>query len=156
MPEADSDSTEPSRREVFTRHSRPCRSVATTSLVGLLIVCLGCSSKLPQVEGTVTLDEEPLAGAFVSFQPVGAGAMATATTDDGGRYSINTGAQGGVAAGAYRVAVTAYHTRASANEQNPPQFSVATPKRYNDPESSGLEAVVEPGKNTFDFALTSE
>jgi len=38
----------------------------------------------------------------------------------------------------------------------PPPYAYITPKRYNNPETSGLTATVKRGKNKFDFALTED
>lgn len=135
-------------QSVFDKRSLVCIAIALATLSG-------CGERLPQVTGTVTLDGEPLSGGFVSFQPVEGGAMATAKIAEDGSYTLQTGGKGGVAAGAYGVAITAYNTRPSADGQNPPQFSLASPKKYNDPATSGFEVEVQPGKNTFDFPLVS-
>ena len=139
----------------FTAVRAACRIGGVAALL-LTLGAFGCAPGLPQVEGVVTLDGEPLAGGFVSFQPTSGGAMATAKIEADGRYSLQTGGERGVAAGTYGVAITSYTTRPSSDGQNPPQPSLASPKKYNDPATSGFEVVVEPGPNTFDFELTSE
>lgn len=127
-----------------------------TALILILAAFLtGCGGALPTVEGTVTLDGQPLDKGFVSFVPVGSGTMGTATIQEGGYYAVKTGGQGGLTTGEYRVAITAYSTRPGRNEMEAPQFALATPAKYNDPQSSGFTVEVTPGQNTFDFALDS-
>ncbi len=104
----------------------------------------GCSSKLPTVEGTVTMDGRPLPNAKVVFEAPDR-PMAVATTDDSGQYDVTTGSQRGMAAGSYRVAISAYTTRAGGTESPLPILS--TPKRYNSAQTSGLTAEIKDGRN---------
>ena len=57
-----------------------------------VVLCLGCGSSsdgpaLGLVEGTVTLDDEPLAEALVVFNPVN-GKQSNGQTDSEGHYSL--------------------------------------------------------------------
>ena len=62
------------------------------ALAALIVLnSLGCSSRGPElgrVEGTVTLDGEPLEGALVTFKPK-RGRPSLAETDAQGKYSLN-------------------------------------------------------------------
>ena len=86
----------------------------TTSRVrGLMLLALaavGCGGKYSPVavEGTVTLDGQPLDGAMVSFLPQeGAGRAATGMTDADGTFQLTTFQEGdGALPGTYRVIVT--------------------------------------------------
>jgi hypothetical protein len=90
---------------VFRR--RPSRLSLAGGLV-LLLAVSGCGkSRLVSVEGTVTLDGEPLAGATVVFQPVGEGQPATAQTDSDGNFQLVTlKGDKGALPGEYKVLVS--------------------------------------------------
>lgn len=114
----------------------------------------GCGAKLPTVEGTVTLDGVPLPDAKVVFESPDK-PMAVATTDAGGHYEVTTGSQRGMAAGSYRVAISAYVTRDGGSESPIPVLR--TPKKYNSAKSSGLTAEVKTGRNKdMDFRLEAD
>ena len=141
-----------------------------------LIVFPGCSDgsglSVEMVEGTITLDGEPLAGATVGFSPAdGEGMPAVGRTDESGKFVL-TATQGGAAgkgttAGRYNVSITKEALQREPTEQerkrmdetgvspNIPIVSIV-PKKYNNSNSSGLTAEVVRGKNTFDFALESD
>ncbi|NQT37842.1 MAG: hypothetical protein HQ581_10155 [Planctomycetes bacterium] len=113
---------------------------------------VGCGSDLAEVTGTVSLDGGPLDSGTIVFQgpdlPQGVGQIG-----EDGSYRISTGTQRGLPPGQYRVTVTAYKTRTGRDEQEAPIPEFLTPVRYNNPETSGLTADVEPGGNRFDFTL---
>jgi hypothetical protein len=125
-----------------------------TSLIlylGLMALVTGCGSKLPTVSGTVTLDDAPLANAKVVFEAPDK-PMAVATTDASGYYDVMTGTQRGMAAGTYKVAISAYATKDGGNES--PLPILRTPKRYNSAKTSELKAEVKVGRNeNIDFLL---
>jgi hypothetical protein len=123
---------------------------------------VGCGSNLSSVSGTVTLDGKPLAGSdklsgTVQFSPEdGRGTIAVGNLDQSGRYNLSTGSRVGVLPGKYLVSV-------SAVEIIPPKIAgeagsgrLTTPPRYADAKSSGFTAEVAPGRNTFDYALSSQ
>ncbi|MCC9609261.1 Ig-like domain-containing protein [Blastopirellula sp. JC732] len=137
-------------------------SVMLLSLSG----CGGASDQpdLGQVSGTITFDGKPLSGIVVVFQP-DSGRPARGRTDAEGKYELtyirNTR---GTKVGHNRVEIApseeddapaeAQLDADSAQAQRP--FKSGKPKipvRYN--IKSELEAEVQPGDNTFDFALTS-
>ena len=68
----------------------------------------GCSNATTSpVEGLVTFDGKPLAGAAVVFVPQGAGRDATGQTDAAGRFEMSTFEPGdGVLPGTYKVTIT--------------------------------------------------
>ncbi len=90
------------------------------------------------------MDGEPLTNAKVVFEAADR-PMAVATTDDSGRYDVTTGSQRGMAAGSYKVAISAYVTRGGGTESPIPILS--TPKRYNSAQTSGLTAEIKDGRN---------
>ena len=110
----------------------------------LFVLFCGCGSKLPIVEGTVTLDGVPLENAKVVFQAPDR-PMAVATTDASGRYDVRTGSQRGMAAGSYKIAISAYETKDAGNESPIPILS--TPKQYNSAATSGLSVDIVAGHN---------
>lgn len=110
----------------------------------LFVLLCGCGSKLPTVEGTVTLDGIPLENAKVVFQAPDR-PMAVATTNASGRYDVMTGSQRGIAAGSYKIAISAYETQDAGNESPIPILS--TPKRYNSAATSGLSVEISEGHN---------
>jgi hypothetical protein len=108
--------------------SSPARCSAVVALGWALVI--GCSAKptgMPDVApvmGTVTLNGEPLAGASVVFQSE-SGHSAMGTTDSTGSYQLTApGNQKGAVVGLNKVRI-----------------------------NSHLSAQVNPGKNSFNFAL---
>jgi len=87
------------------------RSSVGCALVPLvLLVVPGCGGKGKpvRVNGSVTLDGKPLAGATVTFVPAGAarGRMAGGITDGDGQFRLTTFAEGdGALPGEYKVTV---------------------------------------------------
>jgi hypothetical protein len=130
-------------------------------LGGLLAAgCGGGSADETPVAGTVTLDDNPLAGAAVTFRPTGAtkGNGGTALTGPDGKYAL-TGPQGqkGIAPGTYKVTVS----RRLRKDGTPPPPDVppmesdaieSLPPRYSDPERTELTATVD-GNKPHDFTL---
>jgi hypothetical protein len=146
--------------------------------VFLIIVPAGCSTGKPDfavelVEGSVTLDGSPVEGVTVGFSPAGStrGKPAVGRTDAQGKFLL-TATQGGefgkgTMIGKYLVSfskdipsreLTAQEL-ANADKTgvmpNMPIISVI-PKKYNDPQTSGLTAEVVKGKNNFSFDLQSK
>lgn len=145
------------------------RNVFLTFVLGAALVTMaGCgkggAGDLLPVTGTVTLDNNPVGNATVTFQPEGdtKGHGGSATTDAGGKYEV-TIPQGkkGLVAGKYKVVISRRlnpdGTVPPANE--PPIESKARetlPPRYSSPEQSELSAEVTPGATrAYDFALRS-
>jgi hypothetical protein len=139
------------------------------SLAVFLAICLcGCTAGSgPQpvrAGGVVMYNGKPLPNAEVVFAPEGQGRVASATTDENGRFRLGTFRPGdGALVGKHRVAVIA---RGPAKK--PPPGSPAAlmpddytvpgdpriPKKYFSAATSGLTAVVDPnGDNEFDFQL---
>ena len=125
---------------MFSVRQLSCVMIATQ-----LLYLSGCGSKLPTVEGTVTLDGAPLADARIVFEAPDR-ATAFAKTDDDGKYDVMTASQRGLEAGIYKIAVSAYKTRSGGSESPIPVLK--TPKKYNSSQTSGLEADVKTGRNT--------
>lgn len=115
------------------------------------IACLpGCSGGRPtgSVSGTVTLGGAPLTAGLVLFSNQAKGVGVTAELDQSGMYEIQS-----IAAGEYQVAIEPPPPPAphEMDQARVPRDNV--PPKYQDLQTSGLTAIVEPGANTVDFAL---
>lgn len=142
----------------------------------LLAGCLvGCGYRRPgiaQVTGVVTLDDEPVEGASVSFRPIGGGRHANGSTDKEGRFHLSSyGARDGAALGKHVVIVTKMvpskagakrleRARAAGIDDSLIDTSMAEyenllPARYADPATSGLEVEVTSWMNRVALRLRS-
>ncbi|MEZ6064243.1 MAG: carboxypeptidase-like regulatory domain-containing protein [Planctomycetaceae bacterium] len=148
------------------------------AIVAIVVLVAGCggASDLPdlvEVNGKVTLDGEPLAGARVMFVPKAAsGNSAEGTTNAQGEYKlIYSAANLGAAPGDYEVMIVrdpalsppkypagtnpeALSARESAKLEADYAARMYLPARYN--ELTTLAATVAAESATHDFALTSE
>lgn len=108
-----------------------------------------------RIEGVVTLDGRPLAGALVYSVP-DRGLGAKAKTDSDGRFSLReTGARSdGLSVGLHRIGVSKVDEVASiADDESPKQL---LPSRYADHLTSGLSVEVVAGETKrFDIELGS-
>lgn len=133
------------------------RSLALISFALLGCTLVGCSSgpQLGQVEGTVTLNGEPLADAKVAFVPQEGGRTAEAVTDDAGHYELEfaAGAKGAVL-GPHLVRISTFEEAVSGDDGKmtggrkelvPAEFNTAS-KEIRD---------VKSGEQTFDFTITN-
>ena len=148
---------------------RRCRSRDVGRSLGLLLAvvvaaAVGCGrQQLPAhpVGGRVTLDGKPLVDAQISFRPA-QGPEAFATLDGEGRYRLSTRSAGdGAVAGTHAVTLSLVTVGLSLEPGVAPKLlkptpgAMPVPEKYLRAETSGLEATVVPGENTFDFELTS-
>ena len=131
------------------------RDVTSFFLVATLFVFLsvlsGCGNKYgtTPVTGTVTLDGEPLAGAYVIFYPVEGGrANSTSKTNDKGEFELSyTHDSGGAIPGSYKVLVS--------KTKKVNEIDVETlPSQYNS-DSTRVVEVTKSGENRFNFELKS-
>ncbi len=111
----------------------------------------GCSKSerppLGVVGGTVTLDGRPLPLATVCFTPDGRGRTSIGTTAPDGRYELTYLRDiAGANLGRHAVRILTAPDDARGRER--------LPKRYH--SATVLEATVAAGRNTCDFALTSD
>jgi len=149
--------------------------VAVTTFIVLTTV--GCE-RGPKLEGlvpcrgAVMFQDEPLAGAIVTFSPKdnkpGVRA-AVATTDDKGVFSLMTLGQKGIFPGEYRVSIvknTAVETptnreRAEQMQQGrrplrPQKIESVIPAKFNDEKKSGLEFLIgEQGARELKIEIES-
>ena len=117
-------------------------------LVAAMLTCTSCGGgdrpDLGRVHGVVTLDDQPLAEAFVQFDP-GTVRGSTGVTDANGRYElVYIRDIKGAAVGEHTVRIT------TGTETDPEIL----PPRYH--AQTTLTATVKPRRNEIDFALTSE
>lgn len=120
----------------------------------LVVGCGGGTDLLP-VNGTVTLNGQPLGSGIVQFEPVGAGRPATGRLDANGNFQLTTDGETGARTGEYRVSVLPAGFARSEEDTRPPEKS-PIPARYHSPGESGLRFTVEAGsENSFDVQLTS-
>jgi hypothetical protein len=140
-----------------------------------LITVTGCSTGKPDfaveiVEGSVTLDGSPVEGVTVGFSPAEStsGKPAVGRTDAQGKFVL-TATQGGqfgkgTMIGKYLVSFskdirsrepTAQELADADKTGVQPDIPIVSiiPKKYNDPQTSGLTAEVVKGKNNFSFDL---
>lgn len=127
--------------------------------ISFVAICftLGCGAKQVPIEGTVTLDGDPLAGAQVLFdQPDrSSGKSFAGKTDESGHFTLRPvgGDPDADVAGTYRVSLTTVVPDREATEHDPvPPERV--PKHYR---NGSLEfEVPEGGTDTADFELTKK
>lgn len=131
-------------------------------------ILVGCGSSdsgppMGDVTGTVTYQGKPVSGASILFVPTTRETPAgAAVTDSNGKYRLSiSGQKQGAVTGAYQVSIAL-----SAPFDGPipagmnPEYAKEIypgkpliPQKYFSATKSGLTANVEPGHNTFDFAL---
>ena len=91
---------------------------------------------------------QPLTTGVVTFINEKAGSGASSDLDSSGSYHIES-----IRTGDYNVAV---HRRPPPLSEGPEVFEnwrLSIPDKYQDPETSGLTATLESGRNIADFAL---
>jgi hypothetical protein len=143
------------------------RSVLMTAALGLLLAGCGGTKELPRgpVKGRVTMGNQPVAGATVTFESKGVGVAQTASTDDSGNYEFESYNATGLPAGSYKVTVSSGRFMQPGEEipridptkkpAAPPKPKTTTiPDKYAKAETSGLSAEVKAGQNEpFNFDL---
>jgi hypothetical protein len=117
--------------------------------VGLLLALavLGCGrdDKLTPVRGQVFYHGRPLAGGTIVFTPDaergGRGPLACGEIGADGRYTLHTGDKPGAVPGWHRITVAP--VTSPAQTAAPPALDL--PRRYSDPEQSGLLREIKGG-----------
>lgn len=144
-----------------------CGSMKAAVVAVLVAISAGCGNGLVPAEGLVLLDGSPVVGATVTFIPQGPGRPASARTGPDGRFvaSLPAGAPG-VPPGDYRVVVMLLKQQSpnaaggadadTASGEGGPPVEYLVPKRYSDPETSGLSAALARGARDLSFELSSE
>lgn len=139
-------------------------------LVLALLSTVGCGGdgrppRVP-VSGVITVDQKPVAEAAVMFLPVAGGRPAIGTTDAAGRFVLTTFDDGdGAIIGEHKVSVTKVKVTgvtptadglSGTTEPGGVQEEYIVPKKYADPETSGLTATVDKGMPEITFDLQGE
>lgn len=109
-------------------------------MVMVLLLTLGCSRTYRPVTGTVTLDGNPLADAYLAFVPVGAGEAAYATTDEDGHFDLSTHFARGAKPGEYKVIATAL----SSSESKTATPRSPIPEIYSNVTTTPLKFTLPP------------
>ena len=116
-----------------------------------LVAVVGCGSgsKIVPVSGTVTLDGQPLANAFVGFQPQAtggaqAGVGSYGMTDAAGKFTLKTSDkdEAGAVVGTHRVEITVKEVADDRDPKLRPKAKVL-PTKYN--RETELQFKVEAG-----------
>ena len=133
-------------------------SLVAFMLIGFLCGCGGGSDDpdLGYVEGTVTLDSQPLPNARVIFQPE-KGRPAYGKTDSNGYYEMSFSRDDqGAAVGQSEVTISTYQEGDpdAENDEAKKSQKEQVPVQYN--EKTTLTADVKPGNNVFNFDLESK
>jgi hypothetical protein len=140
--------------------------VAASSLAWFV----GCSagSNVAPVDGVATLDGEPVAGAGVVFQPLESGQTASGSTNEQGRFILQTNNQPGVPVGEYVVLITKVGAppvpeddqgtvdRVKLAETSQPEPTNYLPARYASIDTSEFRATVNEGENHFNFSMVTD
>lgn len=121
-------------------------------LSGFGTALAGCSGNWGTASGTVTLDGSALKEGSITFHPEGEGPTAYGQVSNG-EFTVSTGQQAGLPVGKYKVTVVHMTVPESGSKE---KAKYLTPPRYARPETSGLEADVKPGGNSFQYELTSK
>ena len=137
----------------------PSRMPRPVWIAGALLFA-GCGAGLVPVEGTVLLEDQPLADAQVLFLPKAGGRPATGKTNAEGQFTLTTNKpDDGVKPGEYQVAVTALkvlYVRPTDGSEFGEQKVWIAPERYSKPNESGLAATISTSSHTPTFELQSK
>jgi hypothetical protein len=123
-----------------------------SGLVVAALAVFGCGhdDSLTPVHGRVFFHGQPLPGGTIVFTPDaergGHGPLAIGEIDTEGRFSLRSGDKLGAVPGWHRVTI-APPTGAVAPGQTIPPPTVGLPRKYSDPQQSGLLREVRPGKS---------
>ncbi len=145
------DGKAPKSEETMTRTTLDALFL-TLLLSSPFIAGCGSDSDLAGVKGRVTLNDEPLEGAIVEFQPTSAdGSPSSGRTDPDGRYKLMyTFDTPGTTTGEHIVMIRTAGTFFD-EEGNEIEREETVPAKYNG--HAELKRTVEPGNNTFNFDL---
>ncbi|VTS08884.1 DUF4198 domain-containing protein [Tuwongella immobilis] len=145
--------------------------VMLLGLIGLGMLLPGCAPTPPEivsVRGTVTLNGKPLPGAEVQFVPMiqgfGGEYIATALTDDQGRYELKVLGKSGACACENRVTVSEgplpedARGQSAASQMRATRFLAALknrpiPDKYTNLAQSPLKVEVKLGQSEYPLEL---
>lgn len=133
----------------------------------MLAMLCGCGGgdKGPErgeVEGVVTLDGQPLAGAVVMFAPQASpgkesGSTSVGVTDSAGKYTLSySGDKTGAVIGTHLVRITT--GRIADEDEGTPAVPEKVPVQYNSGAAANpdMKREVKAGRNELNFELKSE
>jgi hypothetical protein len=131
-------------------------------VAGLFLVAAGCGGSgagpgLVKVDGTVTLDGQPVANATISFLPDGSGeggytSPAYGQTDEDGYYKLMYSiSKSGANPGKYKVEVSTFQE--AEPDADVPARPETIPVNYN--QQTELSVEVMDGGGPYDFELKS-
>lgn len=126
------------------------RSVLFLSIATAVLITAGCNRgpKLVKVSGRVLIDGKPLEKGFVQVIPKDQRA-ATGQIDKEGRYTLTTFEAGdGCVLGTHEVTVLANESR------GPTALHWFAPKKYSEPNTSGLTLEIKEETDSADINLT--
>jgi hypothetical protein len=139
--------------------------------LGAVVLLAGCgadpgAADLAPVEGTVYLNDQPLADAVVTFTPAGStkGVVSTGRTGADGRYTLKTvRGHEGAAVGEHKVVISklvlpdgsALGPDAGVGQMDS-QAKELLPAAYSSAEQTTLTATVKTGGPPLDFRLKAE
>jgi hypothetical protein len=138
------------------------RTIESLTVLSLIAGLSGCGSneikptleKVVPVSGTLTYQGKPLENYQVSFIPTDGRRAAVGITDVAGRFTLGTNDIGdGAPPGKHKVSVTfappSPDDSATSSPVDDPELlpkpKVAIPKKYGNPETSGLQQEVPSG-----------
>ena len=147
------------------------RLLSVCCVLGLLWGCTG--NEMMPLEGTVTLDGQPLEGAAIGFIPAEGGRPATGKTDAEGRFTLASfTAKDGLPPGSYKVTVSKVETARAAEAapsavEDGSEESTAmgridqgvkfiTPVKFSSPLTTDLMVEVGPGMEPVKLDLRSK
>jgi hypothetical protein len=139
---------------IATRHTGG-RRFATAGAGLLLLGLVGCgSNRTYPVHGQLLYDDgrpiQELSGSTITFTSAQLGKSATGRIEGDGSFRLTTQrSNDGAFPGSYKVIISQPHPNAERRETRKPAVAVV----YEDPQSSQLEATVEPKDNEFTFKL---
>jgi len=139
--------------------------IALAVLTACLAGCNSYESRLPEtgatLEGTITLGAETVPMALVVV--VGPSGSATGQIE-AGRYKVENVPLGDVKIGvnteavrgqliSQQMAQSSKGPGGKGGSRPPPPTFIAVPRKYAEPETSGVKTTVKSGANTFDIVL---
>jgi hypothetical protein len=136
----------------FFRQTISARTAWLVLSAVLLSGCGGSGPELAPVSGHVTLDDSPMAGARIKFQPeAGGGSPSYGTADQDGHYELGyKRGQSGALIGWHTVSIERGSDGGESKSKPQP-----LPARYN--TASELRKEVKAGEdNVIDFELTTD
>lgn len=139
--------------------------VVSLSLIALIGCNKGSTLDTQLIDGTITLDGAPLSKANITFYPESGGEIASAYSDEQGKFSVSSqnGTAGqGALAGQYSITVSKVEAKfVSANLKSDPEAGRTEtkellPQMYQDKAKTPLKAEITKGENILTLELKSK